>query len=186
MGHTTLPGVLFLLLGRSTMGMSSGSKKAESGMPPELEEMVDELRASGHRITVPRRWTLKVLLEARAHLTCEQVHQRLLEHGIRVDEATVYRTLQWLKQNRVVAQTPVGSGADVYSLLLDDRHHHLICVECGTSIDLDDSLFAPLRERIRKEHGFVPFIDHYAISGLCARCYRRREGEGSVSDEDAL
>ncbi len=152
-------------------------------MPLELEEVVDELRASGHRITVPRRWTLKVLLEARAHLTCEQVHQRLLEHGIRVDEATVYRTLQWLKQNRVVAQTPVGSGADVYSLLLDNRHHHLICVACGATIDLDDDLLTPLRERIREEHGFVAFMDHYAITGLCARCYRQREEEESAPPE---
>jgi Fur family ferric uptake transcriptional regulator len=150
-------------------------------MVSELEDTVKALRAKGHRITVPRHWILRVLFEANRHLTCEQLHQRLVEHGIHVDEATVYRTLQWLKQNRIVAQTTLGSGADVYSLLLDDRHHHLICIECGAESNLDDSVFDSLRQRIRADYGFVSFIDHFAIPGLCRACYERRKNAKDTS-----
>ncbi len=136
----------------------------------ELDRLIAELRARGHRITLPRRWTLKVLLQEHRHLTCEQIRQRLEEHGIRVDEATVYRTLQWLKQNRLVAQTTLGSGADVFAFPGDPPHHHLICLSCGSISELDDALFAPLRETIRAEQGFVPHIEHYSIFGLCRAC----------------
>ncbi len=146
-----------------------------------LEDLIQSLRDKGHRITLPRRWTLKVLLQEHRHLTCEQVHERLEENGIHVDEATVYRTLQWLKQNRVVAQTTLGSGADVYALPGDPPHHHLICVSCGCISDLDDALFVPLREKIREAYQFVPHIDHYSIFGLCHDCYiaQNPEGDGS-------
>jgi Fur family ferric uptake transcriptional regulator len=142
-------------------------------MTTQLENLIETLRGRGHRITTPRRWTLKVLLEEHRHLTCEQIHRRLVEQGIHADEATVYRTLQWLKHNRVVAQTAISGGADVYSLLGEERHHHLICVECGATIELDDALFVPLRETIRAEYRFTPYIDHYAIFGVCEDCQEK-------------
>src|SRR5690554_7438091 len=83
-------------------------------MGPELHELVEQLRSRGHRITRPRRWTLAVLYEENRHMTCEEVQQGLARRGVQVDDATVYRTLQWLKQNRIVSQMTRGTGADVY------------------------------------------------------------------------
>lgn len=145
-------------------------------MSTPLEELVEELRSRGSRITLPRRWTLQVLHDENRHMTVEELQQSLTRRGVQVDEATLYRTLQWLKQNRVVAQMTTGSGADVYALLGDRRHHHLICVECGSISEIGDELFQTLRESIRSEYGFVPHIDHYAIPGLCAACCEQRAG----------
>jgi len=103
-------------------------------MSPDLDQIIELLRHKGERITAPRRWTLRILLEQRGHLTIEQIHQQLTAHGVHADEATVYRTLQWLKDNGIVAQTDVGQGADIYSLLDEDPHHHLICLNCGETI----------------------------------------------------
>ena len=88
-------------------------------------------------------------------MTCEEVQQGLARRGVQVDDATVYRTLQWLKQNRSVSQMTRGTGADVYALIGTDRHHHLICVECGSVSEMGDELFAELREEIRRQYGFV-------------------------------
>jgi Fe2+ or Zn2+ uptake regulation protein len=33
-----------------------------------FEQLIDTLREQGHRITTPRRWTLKVLVEEGGHL----------------------------------------------------------------------------------------------------------------------
>src|SRR5437667_11532254 len=117
-------------------------------MSTEFESLIDSLRAKGYRITLPRRWTLKVLCDAEGHLTSDQVYQTLAHHQIQVDAATVYRTLQWLADNRIVARTNLGFGADVFSLY-QEPHHHLICVNCRQITEVEDRLFEALREHIR-------------------------------------
>lgn len=139
-------------------------------MQSELENLILKLRSKGERITVPRRWTLQVLLTERGHLTIERIHQQLAANNIQVDEATIYRTLQWLKEHGIVAQTDVGQGADIYSLLDDDPHHHLICLNCGYTINADDDIFASLRAQLAERYGFHPRIEHYAIFGYCEHC----------------
>ena len=148
-------------------------------MPQTYQEIIDQLRARGERITLPRRWTLKVMIEASDHLTTEQVHQELLALGIEVDEATVYRSLQWLKDHGVVAQTDIGQGANVYCYIANKQHHHLICLHCGHIIDASDDLFDPVREKLLTDYRFEPRIDHFAIFGLCQAC---RESRGSGAD----
>lgn len=141
-------------------------------MSPDLDQIIELLRHKGERITAPRRWTLRILLEQRGHLTIEQIHQQLTMHGVHADEATVYRTLQWLKDHGIVAQTDVGQGADVYSLLDEEPHHHLICLNCGETINADDEIFASLRDQLAERYGFHPRIEHLAIFGLCDRCHQ--------------
>jgi Fur family ferric uptake transcriptional regulator len=138
-------------------------------MSVEFETILDDLRAKGHRITLPRRWTLKVLCDAGGHMTSEDVYQHLMQHSIQVDEATVYRTLQWLADNRIVTRTNLGFGADVFSLY-HEPHHHLICVNCRQIHEVEDSLFESLREQIHQQYDFTPQMDHYAIFGLCRQC----------------
>lgn len=150
-------------------------------MSTQLERLIDELRARGNRITQPRRWTLEVLYGENRHMTCEDVRQCLDERDLQVDEATVYRTLQWLKRNRIVSQMSCGTGPDVYALLGEHTHHHLICEECGSVSVVGDELFQTLRESIRDTHHFVPHIDHYAIFGLCADCYEKQQASGGAS-----
>ena len=144
-------------------------------MSPTLDDLIDTLRSRGERITIPRRSTLKALLGAHAHLTIEQIHEQLVEEGIRVDEATIYRSLQWLKDNDLVAQTDMGQGADVYCLV-DANHHHLICLNCGRVIEADETVFACLQEELVKKYRFVPRIEHLAIFGLCSDCQDGQPG----------
>jgi Fur family ferric uptake transcriptional regulator len=141
----------------------------------ELDETLDTLRSKGHRITLPRRWTLKVLLEEQEHLTCEQVQTHLAEQDIRINTASVYRALQWLKENGIVAQTDLGTGAAVYSLVGSHPHHHLVCLNCDAIIDAPDDLFDDLRERLRRDYHFRARIDHFAIFGTCEHCRDEKE-----------
>jgi Fur family ferric uptake transcriptional regulator len=141
-------------------------------MTSHLDDLLAELRSKGHRITLPRRWTLKVLTRSNGHMTSEDVYHRLAESGIQVDEATVYRTLQWLADHRIVARTNLGLGADVYSLY-SQPHHHLICLNCREIRELDDTLFVELRSRIQEQYHFTPQMDHFAIFGTCEDCQSR-------------
>ena len=142
--------------------------------PVTLASLIERLRTQGYRITTQRRLVLEVLLEAgceaHCHFSHEDVTQRLEARGIDLDATTVYRILQWLKAAGIVAQTDLGEGHDVYSLLGEVPHHHLICLNCGAVIDAGDEPFEPLRAALEAQYGFQARIEHFAIFGLCADC----------------
>ncbi len=142
-------------------------------MSLSLPALLDHLRAHGYRITAQRQIVLETLLARQGqhhHFSCEEVTQAVNARGLPLDTTTVYRILQWLKEANVIAQTDVGAGHDVYSLVGEHPHHHLICLRCGRVLDVDDDLFGPLRAALEKRHGFQARIEHFAIFGLCKNC----------------
>jgi Fur family ferric uptake transcriptional regulator len=142
-----------------------------------LEALLADLRRRDPhvRITAQRRLVLEALLaEASGHHTCEDVARAVAVRGIVLDQSTVYRILQWLKDIGIVAQTDLGTGSDVYSLVLGRPHHHLVCLECGAITDIDDSLFDTVREKLKRVHSFHPRIEHSAIYGTCGACWSRK------------
>ena len=138
-----------------------------------IDRLIEDLRQRNPtaRITTQRRLVLEALLtDASGHHTCEDIAAAVRERGVLLDQSTVYRILQWLKTVGVVAQTDLGTGSDVYSLVGGPPHHHLVCLQCGSVTDLDDAVFAGLRRTLRLAYRFTPRIEHFAIFGTCQAC----------------
>lgn len=134
------------------------------------DTIVAKLRARGERLTLQRSLVLDVLCEHGDHLTVQAIREQLRENGADLTETTVYRIVQWLKDQAVVSQTDLGQSGVVYELLDPPSHHHLVCLNCGAVIEIDDDLFEPLRNRLQQDYHFAPRIDHMAIFGLCLGC----------------
>jgi Fur family ferric uptake transcriptional regulator len=139
-------------------------------MLPTLDDLMRSLRERGERLTVQRRMVLEILCEHGDHLAVQEIHQRLEQDGVDLTETTVYRILQWLKEVGVISQTDLGQTGAVYQLVGTHPHHHLVCLSCGAVLDVEDDVFALLRDTLRREYGFEPRIDHMAIFGLCRAC----------------
>lgn len=135
-----------------------------------LQDMLTRLRDEGERLTHPRRKVLEVLTRSGDHLTVNDVQRALRQAGEEMDSATIYRVLQWLKQVGLISQTDLGGEAIVYQVIDDHRHHHLVCLSCGSVSELDDGALDGLRRTLRRDYGFEPRIDHLAIFGLCRAC----------------
>ncbi|HEX3051278.1 MAG TPA: Fur family transcriptional regulator [Aggregatilineaceae bacterium] len=142
-----------------------------------VELFLERLRQRGERVTMQRRQVIDVMLEHGEHLAVQDIQARLQERGVELTLPTVYRILQWLKGVGAVCQTDLGQDRIVYQLVGERPHHHLVCLHCGTVLDADDQLFADLRERLRRDYGFEPRIDHMAVFGVCEAC-RKAEREG--------
>lgn len=149
---------------------------------PCPDTIIDRLRQQGHRLTLPRRHVIDVLCAHPDHLTVQDVHRHVQAHGIDLNETTIYRVLQWLKDAGLVAQTDLGRSEYVYQIISSHPHHHLVCLDCRRVIDLDDDAIAPLRTHLRTAHDFEPRIDHMAIFGLCGDCRRARESGAAPGD----
>jgi len=138
----------------------------------KAESIFDRVKDSGERLTLLRRLVITALCQQPGHATVADLQARILaaEGGHNIPAPTVYRTLQWLKGLGIVSQTDIGAAGVVYELVAQPYHHHLVCLNCGALIDLDDAYFAPLRAGLRRDHGFVARIEHMAVFGLCAAC----------------
>ncbi len=138
-------------------------------------ETAAALRARGYRMTPQRLLVLDAITDA-GHLTAEQVLERVQPDYPMINAATIYRTLEWLKETGLVAETDLGDGHRVYEFIADHPHHHLTCLTCGQQIELPDGLLDALRARIEQEYGFALRADHVGLFGYCSKC---RGGSGA-------
>ncbi len=141
------------------------------------EQIVKQLRERGERMTIQRRLVIEALCEGGNHRTIGDIQRCIRDGGSDLDESTIYRILQWLKDAGVVSQTDLGTRGIVYELIGKTPHHHLICLDCDAIIGVDDTLGSLLRDRLRQEYGFEARVDHMAIFGWCRGCQERREVE---------
>lgn len=148
------------------------SKKQGAPSMDKHERIVQSLRHLGERLTLQRRFVIEVLSDTGAHLTIGDVREEIEKRHAQdsLPEPTIYRILQWLKELGFVSQTDVGENGTVYQLIDDAPHHHLICLKCNQTIDIDDDLFDNLRDKIQEQYQFDARIDHMAIYGVCKDC----------------
>ncbi len=134
------------------------------------DQMVQTLKEFGHRPTPQRLMILSAVRHSGDHVTASEVLEQVKESYSYIDLSTVYRTLDMLKQMRLVSETDMGSGTYAYEWLDQDRHHHLICNGCDRIALLDDEFLGALGSEILDSYGFEADMDHIALFGLCREC----------------
>ena len=104
---------------------------------PEQVDAVSILRAHALRVTAPRLAVLDVLAELPAHVTVDQVAGRARGRIGALSTQAVYDIMGALQRAGVVRRIePAGSPA-LYETRVGDNHHHLVCRDCGRTVDVD-------------------------------------------------
>jgi Fe2+ or Zn2+ uptake regulation protein len=147
-----------------------------------LQAVIDRARQHGLRMTRQRVVILQALCELGGHASAEDVYEQATLHRRDVDLSTVYRTLERLRDLRILSQTDLGRGHAEYEVVTDEPHHHLVCQSCGQVIDVGHSYLATSAEAIRQDFGFEPIFDHFAIFGWCRECMRDGDGQEPGGD----
>lgn len=132
-------------------------------------EVLESLKAKGHRLTPQRIMILNAISESGDHLDAEEIYERVKQIYPYIDLTTVYRTLQFLKSLHVITEIGIGPVA-YYELSGKDRHHHMVCQKCGRTFSLSMKYLDALRDSLLKEFGFEPDLEHFAIGGICSTC----------------
>jgi len=135
------------------------------------------MRRHGFRVTPQRQLILDAICEGEGHSTPEQIYERVHAKAPAVNRATVYRTLDFLHELRLVFAADLGGGSMVYEIAGDKPHHHLVCQSCGKVEEIPHQTVKGLFARIGREQGFTVKTDHLALFGLCRDC--RGEDPGS-------
>jgi Fur family ferric uptake transcriptional regulator len=128
-------------------------------------------RASWRRGTRQRESVVDALGSARGFRTAQQLHGQLERSGRKVGLATVYRTLNELAEAGEVDVLRAASGEALFRrCATDDHHHHLVCKECGVSVEVGDRAVEAWVGRTARRHGFTDVTHALELIGLCRDC----------------
>jgi Fe2+ or Zn2+ uptake regulation protein len=152
---------------------AGGTARAEN-----LEDVLALLHAQGDRVTTPRRLLIQSLLEAGGHRTAEKLAAVVQSRAPDVHLSTIYRNLDELERLGVIEQVRFGQGAATYHLAAA-RHGHLVCSECGATIEVSDGLFHSLERAAMTRYGFTIDPHHLAMLGRCATCSAAEHSQGA-------
>lgn len=139
---------------------------------PELEEIISELRNSGHRITKARLAIIQTLLSAGKPLSVAQILATPNVKVVSTEKTTVYRELDFLLAERLARKVDLQDGKKRFEILRhDDHHHHLICTKCEsvTCVALPSHL-REIEETLEKKHKFTITSHTLEFFGTCSSC----------------
>lgn len=110
-------------------------------------------------------------------VSAQRLHEILRARGENVGLATVYRTLQVLVDDEAVDVLRTDEGEALYRRCAQtEHHHHLVCRECRTTVEIDGPDVEAWAAALAKKHGFVD-VDHtFELMGLCGDCARAGAG----------
>jgi Fur family ferric uptake transcriptional regulator len=119
---------------------------------------------------------LEALVEAEdAQLTAEDLAAEVHASHPRLNESTVYRTLELLEELGVVSHVHLGHGPSHWYLSHGRQRWYLTCTGCGRVSVADPDLLSSLTSELERRSGFVVDSGHFAITGLCRACRRRAQ-----------
>ena len=137
----------------------------------DAAQIETKLAKKGHRTTTSRREVINAMLSFCGHMTADDLYASMRQNGSRVGRMTVFRTLDLLAELGVIRPIYQGSGAAHFVLLEDGHHHHLVCMQCDTTVEFHDCTVADeLSQRLATQHNFTIAGHLLEIYGVCAAC----------------
>lgn len=125
-------------------------------------------------MTRQRAAVLRALGTAAGFQSAQALHDRLRAAGDGVGLTTVYRHLQALADAGEVDVLRSADGEAVYRrCAADDHHHHLVCRECGATVEVTGPAVERWAERVAGAHGFTDVSHTVEVYGRCADCRDR-------------
>ena len=142
-----------------------------------MDSNIAQLKDSGLKVTGPRLKILDLFEEhAEEHLSAEDVYRILLDEGVEIGVATIYRVLTQFEQAGILLRHHFETGKAVYELNTGGHHDHIVCVKCGIVTEFHNDEIEKLQDRTAEENGYR-IVDHalymYGVCGECRKTEKR-------------
>jgi Fur family ferric uptake transcriptional regulator len=117
---------------------------------------VTKLKTIGLKTTAPRLSVLKLFETSKVrHLSAEDVYRMLMNDGLDIGLATVYRVLTQFEQAGILKRHHFESGKAMFEMDEGGHHDHLVCMQCGRLEEFYDPEIERRQTRVAKDRGFA-------------------------------
>jgi Fur family transcriptional regulator, ferric uptake regulator len=131
----------------------------------DLADAIRSLRASGLRLSTPRRLVLEALFAADGPMAAADLARELS-----IDESSVYRNLEMLEQRGLVRHVHLGHSPGLYTLATANETEYLYCERCAKLITVTPERLDPVRRQIKRQFGYTARFTHFPLVGVCDQC----------------
>ncbi len=135
-----------------------------------LNQMLSKLKAHDFRLTPQRLAVLKVLAVSEGHPTVERIYETVRVEFPTTSIATIYKTVNLLKQLNEVLELGFPDGSNRYDGNKPYSHPHVICTKCKKIIDPNLGSIKELTKEVVKETGFQILNYRVDFFGTCRDC----------------
>jgi Fur family peroxide stress response transcriptional regulator len=130
---------------------------------------IEALRSKGYKATPQRITICRIMLNSRAHPSAQQVYDEVKKIHPTVSLATVYKTLEVLRNLDLVQEINFPKGQARFDSYMKP-HINLICLKCGTITDLDDTTVEEITRKVAAATKFKPTGQRMDVYGICQKC----------------
>jgi len=135
-----------------------------------FEELVAKLREREYRLTPQRITLLRLLAASDGHPSASQLYEQMNDQFPTTSLATVYKTLNVLKEIDEVLELGFSGDDNRYDGKKPYPHPHLICIRCHKILDLEVSLAHSLIQEVAQSSGYQIVGHRLDFYGLCPDC----------------
>jgi len=140
-------------------------------LAPEMQVFMEYLQERKLKLTPHRHLILEIFLGNEGHRSVEDIYRVVREKDPRVGYTTVYRTMKILADCGLAREIDLADGITRYEHLYNHEHHdHMICMQCGKSIEFYNPEIETLQEEASEQLGFKVLDHKLQIYGLCGDC----------------
>ena len=123
------------------------------------------------RNTRQRDAVATALADSVGFVSAQTLHARLKAEGDTLGLATVYRNLASLVDDERADVLTSPDGENLYRACSTSRHHHhLICRQCGKTVEIEADAVEEWAQAIASTHGFTDARHVVDVFGICASC----------------
>lgn len=129
--------------------------------------------AHATRQTAPRRALSGLIARRSGHFTANDLIADARSRKVPVGRATVFRTLDLLAEQGALERIDLPSGEHAYvACAPQEHHHHVVCRNCGNSVEVADSGLQSVVGEIAHRSGYAIDTHRLELFGLCPACHR--------------
>lgn len=132
---------------------------------------MEKYRHLNIKLTPQRLAILKYMEGNKSHPSAEDIYKSVLKQFPTMSFATVYNTLEALKNIGNVQELKIDSSKKRYDPDIS-RHHHLICIKCKNIVDIHKNFDISLSNEIIG--GFEVLGNSIEFQGICAKCKQKQ------------
>ncbi len=141
-------------------------------IPAQLKAAEQHCARNGTQLTTLRREVLDLILRADSPLTAYQLLDQLKAIRKSAVPPTVYRTLDFLIENRLIHRI---ERLNAFTPCTEGEHDHrdaqfLICKKCGSVTEIEDDAITRALAAAAAARGFRPGHAIVELDGICAAC----------------
>ena len=134
-----------------------------------INKFIAVLHEKGFKATPQRIEISKILSQNKKHPTAEEVYYKVREKFPTISPATVYKTIQLLKESGKVQELAFYDKKTRFDTNMEP-HINLVCQKCGRIEDLNDLKVKEFIKQFSVKSGFKiegHRIDFYRICRYC-------------------